>query len=150
MIKEIKPDNKIVCMAGYGIVGNQALPEAPIAFHTTSFTDIADDSGYLVIEYKGRKYMPYGTIKRRIKENDIDECIGYLFQDENVTSIPDENNTDTRIYTLAEDKDNNFLMDYYIGTILMNQPNFWRAVDTKGKDIFIPDCIDSLGYDYWK
>ena len=31
----------------------------------------------------------------------------------------------------------------------MNQPDFYRAIDTKGKDIDIPDCIQSLNYDYW-
>jgi hypothetical protein len=41
-------------------------------------------------------------------------------------------------------------MEYYIGTTLMNQPSFWRAIDTKGKDIVIPDYIDLLDYTYWK
>ena len=118
---------------------------------TTPSVDIYDDNAeYLVLEYSGRKYMPYGTIKRSIKESDIDKCIGYLFQDEIVTSMPDENNTDTRIYSLREDNDNNFLMEYYIKTNLMNPPTFWRAIDTKEKDIVIPNCIDSLEYDYWK
>ena len=126
------------------------LSEKAIAFHATEFIDDKDDSGYLVIEYNGRKYMPYGTIKRSLKENDIEKCIGYLVQDENTTSMPDENNTDTRIYSLTEDKENNFLMEYYIGTTLMNQPSFWRAIDTKGKDIVIPDYIDLLDYTYWK
>ena len=127
------------------------LPEEPIAFSTTEFIDTADDdAGYLVIEYNGRRYMPYGTIKRSVKESDIDRCIGYIVHDEKFTSMIDVNNTDTRIYLLAEDNDNNFLMEYYIGTHLMNQPIFWRAVDTKGKEIFIPNCIDSLEYNYWK
>ena len=126
------------------------LPEKPIAFLTTEFVDTNDDAGYLVIEYNGRKYLPYGTIKRSIKENDIDQCIGYIIQDEKTSSMPDENNTDTRIYTLTEDKENNFLMQYYIGTHLMNQPDFWRADDTKEKNIVIPNYIDSLDYHYWK
>ena len=128
-----------------------SLPKDYIAFRASDFIDVIDDNdGYLAIEYNGRKYIPYGTIKRSIKESDIDKCIGFIIQDEKVTSMPDENNKDTRIYSLTEDKDNNFLLEYYIGTNLMNQPHFWRAVDTKGKNILIPDCIYSLEYNYWK
>jgi len=32
----------------------------------------------------------------------------------------------------------------------MSQPMFYRAVDTKGKDVYTPDYIDSLDYEYWK
>ena len=32
----------------------------------------------------------------------------------------------------------------------MNQPSFYRAIDTKNKDINIPKFIDSLDYNYWK
>lgn len=127
------------------------LDDNAIAFKTDTFIDENDDdSGYLIIEYNGRNYMAYGTLKGIIKEQNIDKCIGYIIQDENSSSIVDENNKDTRIYTLKEDKDNNFLMEYYIVTNLMNQPIFLRAMDTKDKDIIIPNYIDDLGYNYWK
>lgn len=44
----------------------------------------------------------------------------------------------------------NFLMEYYVGTTLMNQPSFYRAVDTKDKDIEASAFIDELGYGFWK
>ena len=31
----------------------------------------------------------------------------------------------------------------------MNQMEFWRAEDTKGKDIKIPDYINSFDYNIW-
>lgn len=126
------------------------LEKDAIVFQTSSYIDEEYDAGYLTIEYNGRIYMPYGTIKRFLKEKDLDKCIGYIIQDENSSSIVDKDNKDTRIYTLTDDKENNFLMEYYIGTNLMNQPIFYRAIDTKRKDINIPRFINSLDYNYWK
>ena len=40
-------------------------------------------------------------------------------------------------------------MEYYIGTNLMNPQTFYRAIDTKDKDINIPIFIESLKYNYW-
>ena len=129
----------------------QDLEKDAIGFQTGNYIDENDDSaGYLTIEYNGRTYMPYGTLKGSLKEKDIDKCIGYIIQNENSSSIIDKDNKDTRIYTLIDDKENNFLMEYYIGTDLMNQPSFYRAIDTKNKDINIPKFIDSLDYNYWK
>ena len=68
--------------------------------------------------------MQYGTLKGTLKAKNIDKCIDYIVQDENSSSAVDKNNKDTRIYTLTDDKENNFLMEYYIGTDLMNQQFF--------------------------
>ena len=62
----------------------------------------------------------------------------------------DENDKDTRLYTLTEDTENSFLMSYCIGATLMNQPSFYRAIDTKGQNIHIPDYIDSLNDNFWR
>ena len=127
------------------------LEEDAIGFKTSSYIDYDNDGdSSLTFEYNNRVYMPYGTIRRSVRRKDIDKCIGYIIQDERSSSIVDPNNKDTRIYTLVEDKDNNFLMEYYIGTTLMNQPIFYRAIDTRGKKIDIPNYIDSLNYSYWK
>lgn len=109
-----------------------------------------DDGDYGTIEYNGRIYIGYGTINNSFKQENIDKCIGYIIQDENSSSVVDKNNKDRRIYTLTGDNDNNFLMDYYTGDTEMNQPCFFRAIDTKGKDIEIPKCIDDLGYEFWE
>ena len=140
----------LVCLTGCESKYPELEKDA-IGLKTTTILDEKDDDAtYLAVEYNGRTYIPYGTIKRSIKKKDIDKCIGYLIQDENTSSIIDEKNKDTRIYTLKEDKENNFLMEYYIGTTLMNQPSFYRALDTKGSNIKIPKYIESLDYNYWK
>ncbi len=127
------------------------LDDAAIGFYTGSFVDIEDDNaGYMTFEYNGRTYMSYGTIKGIMNwGKDIDKCIGYIVQDENASQVVDLENKETRVYTLVDDKDNNFLMVYYIGTTLMNQPDFFRAIDTKGIDINIPRYIDKLDGNYW-
>ena len=61
--------------------------------------------------------------------------------DENSSSVVDKNNKDTRIYTLTDDKENNFLMEYYIENDLMNSQLFYRAIDTKDKIITIQDIF---------
>ena len=77
------------------------LPADPVAFPMGSYIDEADDgAAYAVIEYGGRAYMPYGTIGKSLRTKDIDACIGYLVQD-------GEAQTDTRVYTLADDPDHN-------------------------------------------
>ena len=139
----------VLSLTGCGIKYPDLEKDA-IGFQTGNYIDENDDgAGYLTIEYNGRIYMPYGTLKGSLKEKDIDKCIGYIIQNENSSSIIEKDNKDTRIYTLIDDKENNFLMEYYIGTDLMNQPSFYRAIDTKGEDIIIPNCISSLNYSYW-
>ena len=120
-----------------------SLPEDPIEFHTGTFVDPNDpDDAYQSIEYNGRTYIPYGTLKGHITGKDVGACLGYIVQD----GVKDEN---ARIYLLAEDPDANYLMDYYVGGI-MDQPMFYRALDTTGQPIHTPSFIDDLGYEYWK
>lgn len=141
----------VLSLTGCGIKYPDLERDA-IGFQMSNFIDESDpnESGYLTFEYNGRTYMPYGSLKGTIKEEDIDKCIGYIIQDENSSSVVDKNDKNTRIYTLSSDKDNNFLMEYYIGTTLMNQPSFYRAIDTKNKNITIPKFINDLDYYYWK
>ena len=126
------------------------LKDDAIAFEMGEYLDESDEGLYGTIEYNGRTYMPYGTINYHFNDKSVKECIGYIIQDENSSSIVDLDDKDTRIYTLKEDPDENYLMEYYIGTTLMNQPSFWRAIDTKGYEIDTPKYIDSLDYNFWK
>lgn len=119
------------------------LPEDPIAFDMGEYIDHEDDdAAYAVIEYRGRRYLPYGTLGKSFHQEDLGECLGYLVQD-------GEKMTDCRVFTLAADPAHNFLMDYDVADSEMNQPAFWRAIDTQGKDIAVPSCIDSLDYGIW-
>ena len=131
----------------------QPLPDLPsdaIAFEMGTFIDSEhDDDSFGTIEYNGRTYIAYGTISNAYNQGCVESCIGYIVQDENSSSVVDLDNRNWRIYTLTEDPDHNFLMDFDDSTTLMNQPGFFRAMDTNGEDIEIPDCIESLGYEYW-
>lgn len=140
----------VLGLAGCGVKYPELKDDA-IAFDMGEYIDESDDNaGYGTIVYNGRTYMPYGTIKNSIKSKDIKECIGYIIQNENSSSIFDLDDKDTRVYTLAEDSNENYLMIYYVGTTLMNQPDFWRAVNTKSSEIDTPKYIESLDYSFWK
>ena len=120
---------------------DRSLPEDPIAFYTNTFANPADaEDTYASIEYDGRTYIPYGTLKNRIAGKDVGPCLGYVVQD----GVPME---DVRVFPLTADPENNFLMETTEG--FMDQPFFLRAVDTRGKEILVPGYIDSLSYDFW-
>ena len=120
-----------------------SLPPDPIAFDMVSFVNPADsEDTYLSITYNGRKYICYGTIKGSINGDDVGACLGYTVQE----GKADEN---SRIFLLKADSSANYLVEIYINGE-MDQPTFFRATDTAGKDIFTPDCIESLDYGYWK
>ena len=127
------------------------LPDDPIAFKTGSFEDTEHDGAlYATLEYGGRTYIGYGTANRRFSRDKAESCIGYIVMDANITSVPDPDNRNSRVYTLVGDPDRNFLMDYDKTAGPMNQPYFRRAVDTRGKDIAVPEFIDDPGYEYWR
>ena len=51
---------------------------------------------------------------------------------------------------LKDDEANTFLIEYDASIKEMNQPCFWRAIDSCGKDIDIPKYIDALEYEIWE
>ena len=140
-----------IVMSNCGKNSYPALPDNAMAFEMGTFEDAAHDSALFgTLEYDGRTYIGFGTVNNKFRHTAVDRCIGYVVMDENSSSNPDPNDTNTRIYTLSGDTDHNFLMDYNETAGPMNQPNFWRALDTRGEDIEIPKYIDDLGYEYWK
>lgn len=108
-----------------------ALPDGAPAFE---HIDIGEQSG---IEFNGRQYAYFGTIKSKITDNSVKACIGYLNDDKN-----------DRLFLLSEEMDDNYIMVKNTKGI-MEQPGFYRAVDTRNKDIYTPEYIESLGYEYW-
>jgi len=119
------------------------LPESPIVFHTGSFVNPVDsDDTYQSIEYNGRTYIGYGTLKKSIDGNDVGKCLGYIIQDGVVMKK-------ARIFLLNADPDANFLVQIFTDGF-MNQPFFFRALDTKENGISVLPYIESLDYPYWK
>lgn len=126
------------------------LPNDAAAFEFGSFEDVEHDHALFgTIEYNGRTYIAYGTTNRLFKPGCVESCVGYIIQDEHSASVADPNNTDRRVYTVTGDSEQNFLIEYDDTVKLMNQPTFYRATDTKGKAINVPDYIDSLSYEFW-
>ncbi len=119
------------------------LPSDPVAFNMSQFVNPADkEDTYLSIEFNGRTYVPYGTVEKSINGDDVGKCLGYTVQD-------GQKMEDSRLFLLNDDPDTNYLVEIDIYGE-MSQPIFYRAADTAGKDVFTPDFIGSLDYDYWK
>ena len=109
------------------------LPEDPVAFEDRD----SDEYDMRVLTVGGRDYMPFGTLKNVMNDSAIRECLGYLNGDEN-----------TRVYTLEEDAFTNYIMIKNVNGV-MEQPDYWRAVDTMGENVATPNYIESLGYEEW-
>ena len=137
------PALAMLIMTGCGNNINYELPDKPEKFSTQTFISPEDkDDSYIAIEYNGRKYIPYGTLKGKLKGEDVGECLGYIVQD----GTEDRN---TRIYLLTADENSDYLAE--INTEgFMEQPLFLRAEDTKGKNEDTPSYIKDLGYDFWR
>ena len=141
----------VLTLSGCGRSNYPELPDNAIAFEMGTLEDTEHDAALFgTLEYNGRIYIGYGTINNAFKNSDVNQCIGYVVMDENSTSNPDPNDMSIRIYTLYGDDDHKFLMEHDSASGLMNQPSIWRAIDTRGKGIDIPNYIDALEYDYWK
>ena len=121
-----------------------ALPEQPTEFSGETFVNPSDpEDTYLSIDYNGRTYIGYGTLKGTLRKDDVGECLGYVVHQDGVKM------EDERICLLQADPDANYLVRLFAGGF-MDQPDFFRAVDTAGKEIPTPAFIDDLGYDFWK
>ena len=107
------------------------LPDNPESFE---MTDI-DSSSLNTIEVYGRTYMPYGSLKGKLKYIAIQDCLGYLDNDKNL-----------RVYTLNDDPYDNYLM--VVNVDRMNEtPDIWRDFSTYGEDIFTPKIVEPAGYE---
>lgn len=126
------------CAGMYGTV----LPSNPIAFSLFQVTDSKNTNDkYDSIEYNGRIYVPFGTVKSTLKKSEIDQCLGYLDFGTGPNNL--------HICTLTADPNNDFLVRVY-GYDPTEKPAFYRASDTYHQQINIPTYIVDLGYDYWK
>ena len=133
----------LLVLSGCGKRIGYDLPATPIEFHTGTFVNPADsDDTYQSIEYGGRTYVGYGTLKKSIDGNDVGKCLGYVIQDGVVMKT-------VRIFLLNADPDANYLVQIFTDGF-MNQPFFLRALDTRGKTIDTPPYIAPLDYTYWK
>lgn len=117
-------------------------PDNPIKFETYTYVnpDNADDT-YRAFKYNEREYIPYATLENSVAQNDISTCLGCIVQD--------GKETDTWVVTLSDSDNNDYLMLYYPNTH-NQQPEFYRAIDTKGKEISTPDYISDEKFEFWR
>jgi len=117
-------------------------PDNPIKFETYTYVnpDNADDT-YRAFKYNKREYIPYATLENSVAQNDISTCLGCIVQD--------GKETDTWVVTLSDSDNNDYLMLYYPNTH-NQQPEFYRAIDTKGKEISTPDYISDEKFEFWR
>lgn len=126
----------LVVFTGCSYSANYELPPNPEGFETYEY------QGFMAVDYNGRTYVPYGTLKGTINGKHIERCVGYIIQD-------GQEMKDTRLYLLNDDENCDYLMEYtVVGE--MEQPMFLRAVDTIGCDTVQLDFIESLEYDFWE
>jgi hypothetical protein len=128
-----------VFLGGCGNAVNYDLTEDAVAIsdsndHTYFNPNDAEDR-YHYVEIDGVKYIPYGTQGKRMTNREVGACIAYSAADSN-----------DRFYEVIGSSD--FVARYDVGGV-MEQFDFWRSVDTIGKEIDVPDFIDPLGYDIW-
>ena len=120
-----------------------SLPQTPFEFVTYSLNDPSDpENGYLAFDYNGRTYVPFGTSGGRITGKDVGPCLGYIVQD-------GEKREGDRVFSLTADAELDYLVVMTVNGF-MDQPVFYRAADTAGKDIDTPKFITDLDYGYWK
>ena len=118
-----------------------SLPENPQVFTQRSYSYNDETCGELAgFEYNGREYVFFGSIKGGILSDEVGECVGYIYSETN----PEDKNDRVMKLTATDD----FLMVYYVSGI-MEPAVFYRAADTRDKDIEIPEYIIDNGYRYW-
>ena len=144
----------VICGCLFSGCGKNKLPDLPenaAAFRMGTFTDSANDNAsYGTIEYENRTYIMYGTVNNSYDQSCVEACVGYIVKDGSSSSYTDPENKDRRVYTISGDPEHNFLLDYDSTVKLMNQPDIFRAVDTRGEDIEVPSYIDSFAYEFWE
>lgn len=135
--------NMIILTGGCGNSLEISLPDDPMEFATYQYVnpDNSEDS-YMAFSYNDRTYISYGTPNGNISKQDIAECLGYIVQE----GVAKE---DQLVVRLAEDLNCNCLMIYYANGG-MQDPVFYRAIDTKDKEINTPSFVKSFSYEYWK
>lgn len=141
-MKKILPALLLLLMAGLlagctiGI--NDDLPEQPVEFVMGNYVNPNDkEDSYGSVEYKGRIYVPCGTLRGTLRGKDVGACLGYLVRE---SDGKDEKVEDIRFFLLTGDSAEDLLV-CLDKRRFMDQPVFFRAVDTAGKKIDYPKYI---------
>ena len=120
-----------------------SMPDSPKEFVVTTFTDPNDESvNYAALEFDGKTYVKYGTLSGEIDKKDVGSCLGYLVEDGHQIQ-------ELRVFDLASDPEQNYLLTMDSQGIMEN-PSFFRNIETVGEDIETPSFIEDADYALWK
>ncbi len=97
---------------------------------------------YSSIKWGERTYIPYGKLSRELQEGDLTNCLGY-------TKYNNEEDKNSRVFTLKGDNDHNYLIIIHVDNSAY-VPEVYRALDTKDKEVKTPDFIESTDRVFWK
>ncbi len=122
---------------------DDSLPPEPYEFVMGSFVNPDDkEDEYSSVTYLERVYIPFGTLKDKPTNEDIGPCLGYLML----------NNTKVEqvlFFPLKEDENNDFLV--CLGPrSSKEEPVIFRAIDTVGRDLRIPEIIRPSSDKFWQ
>ncbi len=128
-----------IIFGGCGNSVNYDIPDDATAIsdrnENTYLNPNDSEDSYSYVEINGVTYIPYGTQGKTITNKEVGSCIAYSKTDSN-----------ERFYEV--NGNNDFIASYTVNSE-MEQFDFWRSVDTIGKEIDVPDFIDNLGYEIW-
>ena len=96
-----------------------------------------EDFGEMSLDFFKKNYTQFGWTGEYVPDEEIDECIGYC-----------DNNEDLRVYYLKDDPDRNYVMVVNLNSI-KGDWSFYRDQDTVNRDIYTPEFIKSNGYECW-
>lgn len=119
-------------------------PENPIKFTTYSFYNPDNpDDGYEAFDFQNRTYIPYSSNGSSIMADEAEACLGGIVQE-------GKDLDDTWVVRLSAFKDNDDFLMIYCPKGGMQPEIFYRAIDSKEKQITLPEYISSDCYEYWK
>ncbi len=121
----------LIMTAGCVFGEKYPLPDDPVKAAEEYYT-FPDGRGAAMRTINGREYVLYGNLDGTVRAKDTGEVIGYVVREE----YPDDLNL--RLVKLAATDD--IIMEKYVNG-MMDQPVFYRALDTIGKDIPVPSFI---------
>ena len=119
------------------------LPGEPEVFEMGSYPN-PDKAGdmYDAVRRGDKVYVSFGTVNNEQMDVKVIECcLGYI-------AGGDRTDQKQRVFSLAEDKKEIYLMVYDIDQDI-SQALFFRRADTRGRKLETPGYIDAVDYDFW-
>ena len=136
----------VILLFSFASCSKSGYPDLPWDATKFEYTDYMAKPGldYSSIKWGDRVYLPYAYADGEIKADYVTDCLGY-------TSYNGEDSKNERVFTIKGDSEHNFLLIMTVGTKNAARPQIFRALDSKGKNVFDPGYPQERNYDdVWK